>query len=233
MSQKGKPTVKICGIKTADTLRGMAGLPVDHIGFVFAPSKRRVTPAEAGELIRFLKSEGFQEAGLFRTAGVFVNPTMDELRGVLAEAPLDIIQLHGQETPEFCREVKEAFGAELFKAVPIDEGGLAEGAEQAGQLTDRLAAYAPYADAFLLDTYDPVQGGGSGRTFSWELIPAVRDWSRSVGCKLIVAGGLHSDNVGELLKVYSPDGVDISSGVETDGVKDIGKIKSFVGRVKP
>ncbi|WP_438445615.1 phosphoribosylanthranilate isomerase [Gorillibacterium sp. sgz5001074] len=226
-------TVKICGIKSADTLRGMAGLPVDHIGFVFAKSKRQVTPAEAGELIRVLREEGLQADGLFHTAGVFVNPGLDELERVLEEAPLDIIQLHGQEPPEFCAEVKARFGKELFKAVPIPEGESAVGAEQGEELTSRLEPYAGCVDAFLLDTYDPVTGGGSGRTFPWEAIPAVRDWARSRGLRLIIAGGLHADNVEELLRRYAPDGVDISSGVETEGVKDIGKIETFVGRVKP
>lgn len=226
-------TVKICGIKSADTLRGISRLPVDHIGFVFAPSKRRVTPEEAGALIHVLESEGFRANGLFRTAGVFVNPSLDELAHVLEHAPLDIIQLHGQETPEFCAQVKAAFGRELFKAVPIPEGGAAEEAEEAAKLISRLEPYAPYADAFLLDTYDPVIGGGSGRTFSWDVIPAVRDWARSAGCRLIVAGGLRPDNVEKLLEEFAPDGVDVSSGVETEGVKDMGKIKSFVERVKP
>jgi phosphoribosylanthranilate isomerase len=226
-------TVKICGIKSEETLRGIRGLPIDHIGFVFAPSKRRVTPEEAGELIRLLESEGFRQSGLFRTAGVFVNPSLDELTGVLEHAPLDIIQLHGQETPEYCLKVKSTFGKELFKAVPIPEGGSAEGAGDAERLISRLEPYVPFVDAFLLDTYDPVTGGGSGRTFSWEVIPAVRDWARAAGCRLIVAGGLRAENVDALLKEFSPDGVDVSSGVETDGVKDIGKIKIFVERVKP
>lgn len=226
-------TVKICGIKSPDTLRGIAGCPIDHVGFVFAKSKRQVTPREAGEMIRLLKEEGFQDGGLFRTVGVFVNPSMDELEQVLAEAPLDIIQLHGQESPEFCTAVKTRFGLELFKAVPIPEGAAAEAAEESAQLIGRLKPYASSVDAFLLDTYDPVAGGGSGRTFSWETIPAVRDWARSAGCRLIVAGGLHADNVVDLIQTYHPDGVDISSGVESGGVKDIGKIETFVGRVKP
>lgn len=226
-------SVKICGIQTADTLRGIRSLPIDHIGFVFATSRRRVTPEKAGELIRLMDSEGLRRNGYFRTAGVFVNPTLDELAAVLEAAPLDIIQLHGQETPEFCAEVRSAFGRELFKAVPVPEGEAAEGAEEAERLISRLEPYVPAVDVFLLDTYDPVAGGGSGRTFSWQVIPAVRAWASSAGRRLIIAGGLRADNVELLLKEYAPDGVDVSSGVETDGVKDIRKIESFVGRVKP
>lgn len=230
------PTVKICGIRMPETLLAMKGLPVDHIGFVFAKSKRRVSPEEAGRLIRLLREEGFQEQGGFLSAGVFVNPTLEELEDVLAEAPLDIVQLHGRETPLFCREVKERFGVRIFKAATLPEygeGGVGDLPEiTAARLTETLEPYVPYADAFLLDTFDPVTGGGSGRTFPWQAIPPVRDWARKAGRRLIIAGGLHVDNVGQLLAEYNPDGVDVSSGVETDGVKDPEKIRIFVERVK-
>ncbi|MDF2924397.1 MAG: Phosphoribosylanthranilate isomerase [Paenibacillaceae bacterium] len=227
------PTVKICGIRTVGVLRELKELPITQIGFVFAPSKRRVTPEEAGELIGYLRSEGMQQGGLFRSAGVFVNPDLEELRSVLASAPLDIVQLHGRETPEFCRQVKEELGVVIFKAVTLPEGEGAAGSHgENGELTRVLEPYVPYIDAFLLDTYDPVSGGGSGRTFSWEAIAPIRDWARSKGRKLIVAGGLHADNVQELLRRYEPDGVDVSSGVETDGVKDAGKIRLFMKRVE-
>lgn len=230
------PTVKICGIRTPETLLAMKGLPVDHIGFVFAKSKRQVSPEEAGHLIRLLRKEGFREQGGFLAAGVFVNPTLEELEGVLAEAPLDIVQLHGQETPLFCQEVKERFGVGIFKAASLPElgeGGVGSLPEvTAARLTETLEPYVPYTDAFLLDTFDPVTGGGSGRTFSWQAIPPVRDWARKVGRRLIIAGGLHGDNVEQLLADYGPDGVDVSSGVETEGVKDPDKIRIFVERVK-
>lgn len=231
------PSVKICGIRMPETLFAMRGLPVDHIGFVFAKSRRQVTTGEAGRLIQLLREEGFRERGGFLAAGVFVNPSMEELEHVMAEAPLDIVQLHGQETPLFCRQVKERFGVEIFKAATLPEAGEENSGELclpdiAGRLTETLAPYVPYADAFLLDTFDPVTGGGSGRTFPWEAIPTVREWARKAGRRLIIAGGLHGDNVGRLLADYAPDGVDVSSGVETEGVKDPEKIRIFVERVK-
>jgi phosphoribosylanthranilate isomerase len=231
------PSVKICGIRMPETLLAMKGLPVDHIGFVFAKSKRQVSPEEAGQLIRLLRVEDFRQQGGFLAAGVFVNPSLEDLDRVMAEAPLDIVQLHGQETPLFCRQVKERFGVEIFKAATLPEApgggeGLMLPEETARILTETLAPYVPYADAFLLDTFDPVTGGGSGRTFPWETIPAIRDWARQVGRRLIIAGGLHGDNVGRLLAEYGPDGVDVSSGVETEGVKDPEKIRNFVERVK-
>lgn len=226
-----KPSIKICGIRNIQTLLDMKGLHVTQVGFVFAPSKRRVTPEEAGELIVYLKQEGYQKEGLFRTAGVFVNPTVEELEQVLAAAPLDIVQLHGQETPEFCAQVRERFGVELFKAVTIPRGGAAAESIPVEELTAALEPYVPYVSTFLLDTFDPVAGGGSGKTFPWKVIPALRDWVREKNRRLLVAGGLHADNVVSLLQSYEPDGVDVSSGVETAGMKDAEKIRTFVERV--
>lgn len=84
----------------------------------------------------------------------------------------------------------------------------------------------------MLDTHDPLYGGGSGKTFAWERIPAYAEWAKSREIALFVAGGLQPDNVQQLIQTYTPFGVDVSSGVETEGVKDIAKITAFVERVK-
>ncbi|MBO9610926.1 MAG: phosphoribosylanthranilate isomerase [Paenibacillaceae bacterium] len=220
-------TVKICGIRAPETARELnrLQLPIDHVGFLFAPSKRQVTPRQAGELIALLRGDGGAAAGPL-AVGVFVEPTEELLRETLAEAPLDVLQLHGNETPAFCRHVRETFGLPVFKAVSVASGGEPD--------ADPLAAVEPYrgsVDAILLDTHDPLLGG-TGRTFAWERIPAYAAWAADAGVKLLVAGGLRPDNVDELLREYRPDGVDVSSGVETDGHKDIEKIKQFVERVK-
>jgi len=219
-----RPLVKICGLKEEATIRGMDGLPVDLIGFVFAPSKRQVTAERAAKLAAAARSVRMGGGVAPRLAGVFVNPAIDEIGRVLAEVPLDVIQLHGQETPDFCREVKEKFHKEIWKALPA-EGmqGEAEGA--AGPA--RLDGYAGIVSVILLDT----AGGGTGRTFRWELIPPYLERARRLGLKLFVAGGLTPDNVTELLARFRPDGLDISSGVETDGAKDINKIAAFAERV--
>jgi tryptophan synthase beta subunit len=228
-------TVKICGLMDLDTIRSIAHLPLDQVGFIFAPSKRRVTPALAGEMIALLKSlraDACNNAPLAGTlhvpeaVGVFVNPTRDEISQTLAAAPLDIVQLHSQETPEFCRWVKETFKVKLFKAVAIS----ATTDLQAQLLL--LQPYAEIVDAILLDTYDPIIGGGTGKTFAWHSIADYLTWTRKHNIKLIVAGGLHADNVAGLIAAYHPDGVDVSSGVETAGNKDAVLIKTFVERVK-
>jgi len=225
-----KTKLKICGIRNSATLQAMRTMDVDYVGFVFAPSKRRVSPEEAGEMVRVLRSEGYRTTGAFEAVGVFVNPSWEELAAIMEAAPLDVIQLHGQETPEDCRRVKMTYkGVKVFKAIPIPEGGTGWPAQE---LIEGLKPYADCVDAFLLDTYDPAVGGGSGRTFSWEVIPDVLRWTRSVGTELFVAGGLHPGNVTELMETYGPDGVDVSSGVESDGIKDLVKIRMFLERVK-
>jgi phosphoribosylanthranilate isomerase len=226
------PTIKICGVSTPEVVQSLKLLPVAHVGFVFARSKRQVTPRQAGELIRELRAGTGAEAGR-RAAplavGVFVDPAPEELAAVLAEAPLDAVQLHGKEPPELCAAVRERFGVRVFKAVSIARDS--RGAPSGGDVARQLDRYRGKVDAILLDTHDPVYGGGSGATFAWECIPPYQRWAREAGVQLLVAGGLTPDNVASLIKDYRPDGVDVSSGVETGGVKDIAKIQAFVERV--
>lgn len=222
------PTVKICGIRNSATLNAMRQLDVDQVGFVFAPSKRQVTIEEAASMLRTIRNPAFGAKGAFDAVGVFVNPAMEELEEVMQAAPLDIIQLHGNESPEFCHRVRAAFGTRIFKAIPIPE----QTASTPLAILEQFERYAEAADALLVDTYDPVTSGGSGRTFSWDLLPPLLEWTRKQNIPLIVAGGLNPDNVARLVTQYAPDGVDVSSGVETNGMKDIVKITKFVERVK-
>lgn len=217
----GAPLLKVCGIRDAATAAKMAELDIDYVGFVFAQSKRRVSAEEARDLIAAFRASG----GKQRFAGVFVNPEPDELASVLAIAPLDVLQLHGQESGAFVRDCRARFpGLRLWKALGIS--GEASHAEDA--VFARLEPYRGALDALLLDA----MGGGTGTTFQWDAIRAYDAWTKREGVPLLIAGGLHADNVGDLLDGYAADGVDVSSGVETDGVKDIEKIRTFVKRVK-
>ncbi|WP_376745627.1 phosphoribosylanthranilate isomerase [Paenibacillus sedimenti] len=223
------PTVKICGLQSVEVLKSILHLPIAHIGFVFAPSKRQLTPEKGGELIAFLKSEAGKGIDVPLTVGVFVNPSEEELEQTLAAAPLDVVQLHGKETPAFCLRVREHFQVKVFKSVSISKSE--DSMPSAEAVAAQLDPYQGTVDAILLDTFDPVYGGGSGKTFAWDCIPVYQEWTRRAGVQLLVAGGLQPDNVDQLVDAYGPDGVDVSSGVETDGVKDIAKITSFVERV--
>ncbi|AWP30937.1 phosphoribosylanthranilate isomerase [Paenibacillus sp. Cedars] len=217
--------LKICGLQSVEVLKSMINLPVDYIGFVFAKSRRNVSPKQAALLIQVLRQ--WDTGKTPAAVGVLVNPDLNELEELLQEAALDVVQLHGQESPQFCREVKERFPVSVFKAVSIESDR-----SEADRLSS-LDAYAGCIDGLLLDTYDPVYGGGSGKTFAWDLIPPYQRWASQQGIPLFIAGGLDSDNVSHLIGQYAPYGVDVSSGVESEpGVKDINKVTAFVERVK-
>ncbi|MUT65471.1 phosphoribosylanthranilate isomerase [Paenibacillus sp. NEAU-GSW1] len=217
------PRIKICGLKNAETILLMDRLPVHEIGYMFAKSKRQVEPEAAAKLIEASKSVRMANDQPPRSVGVFVNPELDTLKTVVDIAGLDVVQLHGEESAVFCRDVKQQLSVDVWKVFSIGKGqdDPKESAEA------RLAPYRSAVDAVLIDT----AGGGTGVTFNWELIAEYRAAAASIGVPLYVAGGLHPGNVGELLDGYMPDGIDVSSGVETDGHKDIDKIKAFVRKV--
>ncbi|WP_018751396.1 phosphoribosylanthranilate isomerase [Paenibacillus sanguinis] len=215
--------VKICGLQSVEVLKSMINLPVDYVGFVFARSKRQVSSEQAAELLSLLQY--WSNGAAPQSVGVFLNPSPDELENVLRAAPLDVVQLHGTEDPAFCQDVKDRFGVRVLKAFSVKEDGSVHGKLD-------LDAYAGLLDGLLLDTYDPKYGGGSGHSFNWRAVNPYRDWAMAQGIPLFVAGGLHSDNVELLIETLQPDGVDVSSGVETAGVKDPIKIAEFIERVK-
>ena len=201
--------IKVCGLKTREMFEHAEREGADYVGFVFAPSKRQVTAEQAAEIAE-------RGQGGVQRVGVFVNETREELLRIAEVAGLDVLQLHGDESPEFCRELKAASGREVWKAWGVT----------GDERDERLADYRGAVDALLLDN----ARGGSGERFSWEHIPYLRGLLPEV--RLFVAGGLHPDNVEELVKTFRPDGVDVSSGVETDGAKDPVKITEFVRRAR-
>jgi phosphoribosylanthranilate isomerase len=220
----GSPRIKICGLRDAQTIAAMDGLPIHEIGFVFAPSKRQVEADAAGELIRAARSQKTAGGEPPRTVGVFVNEDEAGFARILAKAPLDIVQLHGEETPELCAAIRSKHSVLVWKVFSIksDDEALSKDVVRA-----RLAPFAGQVDALLIDA----PGGGTGHPFNWEAISAYQQAAESLGLTLYVAGGLHADNVQQLIARYAPDGIDVSSGVETDGRKDIDKIRLFVERV--
>jgi len=207
--------LKICGIKESSTLQLLHELAVDYVGFVFAPSKRQVTAQEVKAMLT-------QVSGYPYPVGVMVNPTLGEIESIMQQVPLHAVQLHGQETPDFCEQVRRRFGVEVWKAISVREEATDEFSE--------IKKYTPYVQSVLFDTHDPKVAGGTGRRFSWEQIPQLQ---RETGdTPYFIAGGINLENVRELLQGYHPFGVDISSGVETDGKKDETKIRQFVERVR-
>ncbi|MFC7477198.1 phosphoribosylanthranilate isomerase [Dankookia sp. GCM10030260] len=207
--------VKICGLNDAPGFDATVSAGADMIGFVFYPvSPRAVTPAQAAEL-------SSRAAGGPERVGLFVDPDDALLEAVLAALPLDVIQLHGEETPARAAAVRARFGLPVMKAL-----GVAEPADLA-----RLVDYAPAVDRFLLDA-KPMPGaalpGGNATAFDWRLVAGAaipRPW--------LLAGGLTPDNVAEALLQSGAPGVDVSSGVErARGVKDPDRIARFVAAAR-
>jgi len=198
--------VKICGITRLQDALSAAALGVDALGFVFYPSSPRfIAPANAAAIIERLPP-------FLSAVGLFVNPTQSEIDSILAVCALDVIQLHGHESPAFCKAQKRR----IIKAIPV------------AQERDLDRAY-DYDCAILLDARAPAGVyGGAGSSFDWALLDAF-DHSGP----LILAGGLNPDNVQQALGVRQWYAVDVSSGVEASpGIKDEEKMRRFVARVR-
>lgn len=214
----GRPLIKICGITSSETLKmiGEEKLPIDWLGFIFAYGKRKITPAQWETLSQYVPPR-------IKTAGVFVNPELKEVEEIFQSAPLSLVQLHGQESPEFCRQVKEQLGCKIIKVIGITESG---------QANLELESYQGVVDYFLLDTMTKNQAGGTGKVFSWDRIPAFQQRGERLGLPLLVAGGLNEGNIHSLIQQYHPFGIDLSSGVETNGMKDMVKIRNVINVVE-
>ncbi|RKD25713.1 hypothetical protein BEP19_01870 [Ammoniphilus oxalaticus] len=207
--------LKCCGFKDLDGVRKLQGQAVDYVGFILAPSKRQITVEQLAELTPHVPTG-------MKKVGVWVNPTFEEVVAAVQKAGLDAVQLHGHEPPSFCEQVKQACSVDLIKVFHVGEG----------RSTALPEAYGAVIDYALLDTYDPQLAGGTGKAFNWEQIGRYREWCDEHGVQLLVAGGITAENVTDLLSHYAIDGVDLASGVETDGKKDVVKIKTLAEKVK-
>ena len=204
-------SVKICGLATVDDVRACADAGANYMGLVFfEKSPRNITIPAARELALAAP------LGLAKVALV-VNPSDAELDAITATVPLDMLQLHGCETPERVAEVKARYGLPVMKAV-----GIADGDD-----LPKLESYFGVADQILVDAKPPKGGelpGGNGLSFDWRLI-AGRRWP----CPWMLAGGLTPENVAEAVKITGAKQVDVSSGVEdAPGQKNSELIQKFV-----
>nr|WP_242948217.1 phosphoribosylanthranilate isomerase [Caldicoprobacter faecalis] len=199
--------IKICGLKRYQDIDYVNELKVDYAGFVFAKSPRRVDLQHAERLIARL------DKGI-RKVGVFVNQSREFIKEACSALGLDVVQLHGDETPDEVAAYA-VYGVEMWKAIRVKgEDGLVRAGEYR-------------VDGILLDAAVQGRYGGTGQTFDWGLLEGV-----SFNSKLILAGGLNSHNVCSAIARVKPYAVDVSSGVETGGFKDYKKMKEFVERVR-
>ncbi len=215
----GGTWIKVCGHRELASAEAAARSGADAVGFVFAPSPRRVEPGTARGII------GSLPRGLAKI-GVFVDEEADRLLATAAECGLTGVQLHGSEGRDYVTAVRDAAGRQGLRLQII----VALRVDAAGGGAARRGAAAPgwQADAFLLDTDHPALAGGTGRPFDWAIFPPPGAWGRPV----YLAGGLTPGNVGEALRATRAAGVDVSSGVETDGRKDPAKIRAFCEAVR-
>ncbi len=215
MSGLNRPLVKLCGIRSLSDLEKVVPFKPDYIGFIFAESKRRVKAEDAGRWMSY-----FDVTELPQAAGVFVNADEAEILRTAAEVPLDVIQLHGDETPEQVLQLKKKAGRKVWKALRYHNGILAE-----------MKEYEGAADGFVIDAYVKGARGGTGISFSWEGVPELLKEAKRQQVPCFIAGGIRPENVDELL-AFEPDGIDVSSGIETDEQKDVLKIGELMGKVE-
>lgn len=207
--------VKICGVRTVHHARVAAEAGAEMIGLVFAESKRRVTPEEAREIT------AAAYARRPRFVGVFVNASADEIARLAGEARLDLVQLSGAETPEECARLRVSY----TKVIHVGPDMTAD------DIVARAERYTGAA-AILLDSAGTAAApawGGTGRAMDLALAAEV---VRTLDRPVMLAGGLRPETVAAAVQTVRPWGVDVSSGVETDGVKDEAKIAAFVAAAK-
>lgn len=216
------PKVKMCGISKVETIPAVVEAKPDYMGLVFAPSKRQVTVDQAKTLVEELHKECTPKYGsdtepdkndTIKTVGVFVNETVDKLVTIANEANLDAVQLHGDEDETFIQSLKERTNVEVWKAVQIRSAADVE------RWIDSSA------DMLLFDAYHKDERGGTGEVFDWSSLDAFER-------PFMLAGGIDSTNVARAIRTVRPYGIDISSGIETNGVKDDKKITAFTKIVK-
>ena len=209
------PKVKMCGISKVETIPAIVDAKPDYMGLVFAPSKRQVTVEQAKILVEELHKQYAvrYNSETIKTVGVFVNETIENLLKIAEEVKLDVIQLHGDEDEFFIQILKEQSNVEVWKAVQVRSAADAE------KWIDSSA------DMLLFDAYHEDERGGTGEVFDWS---SLDEFERP----FMLAGGIDSTNVARAIRTVRPYGIDISSGIETEGVKDNEKMKAFTNIVR-
>ncbi|HEC00268.1 MAG TPA: phosphoribosylanthranilate isomerase [Sphingomonadales bacterium] len=207
---------KICGLSTPETVTAAVDAGASHVGFVFfAKSPRNISPEQLAELCKDIPSSVVK-------TGVFVNPEDSQLDRILTVAPLDLLQLHGSESPARVQEIKTRFKRPVMKAIAVS------GSDD----MVRAKAYESSADMLLFDAKAPTEltdalPGGNGLAFDWQIIQAAE-----INLPWMLSGGLNMDNIADAIAISGAQMIDVSSGVESrPGLKDSAKIKAFMSKV--
>lgn len=214
--------IKICGLTKLDQAQAIAKMGVDALGFIcVASSPRYISATAIGQITSSLLSAQPEMArsSELDLIGVFLNASISEIWEIVSLAGLNAVQLHGDESPEFCVQLRSQLSTtnpkiKLIKALRVkDQAGL-----------EQAHLFSNVVDAVLLDAYDPQMAGGTGKTLDWQML---RDFRPT--CDWWLAGGLSTENVGDAIALVRPNGLDISSGVERSaGDKDLTRVKKFI-----
>ncbi|EIT86595.1 N-(5'-phosphoribosyl)anthranilate isomerase [Fictibacillus macauensis ZFHKF-1] len=194
--------LKYCGCQSKEDLALVANSQATVAGFIFAPSKRRVSPQQVAQWVADVPHEGTM------LAGVFVNASEDDIAHVLSFVPLDIIQCHGDESPEQVLLLKKRVNKKIWKAIRHDEQGIAT-----------MKQFRQCADAFVIDARVEGAYGGTGVSFDWNTIPAYLEEAKHQQVPCFIAGGITPQNVGKL-RAYGVSHIDVASGIEREGKKE-------------
>lgn len=205
--------VKICGITKPDQGKAIASMGANALGFICVPASPRYVTSRQVRAVREQLPDNVERIG------VFANSTVTEIKQIVAETDLTGVQLHGDESPDFCVQLRQVLPqVEIIKALRVKNS----------QALEQVDIYTSYVDTLLLDAYDPQQLGGTGKTLDWDTLQAFNP-----KCAWLLAGGLTLDNILEALSQVKPSGIDLSSGVERNpGDKDLSKVSQLFEQLK-
>lgn len=206
IQSENRTKVKICGITNLEDARFASGALADYLGFIFYPeSPRYIEPAKAGAINNWIEGP--------TKVGVFVNQPLDDVNRIVKETGIDMVQLHGNESPEYCSLVD----VPIIKAIHVSEDSKPNAIEKL------ISTYSTKVDFLLFDTKISGHWGGTGQVFDWSMFESI-----SMEIPFFLSGGLNATNIKKSIEIVQPNGVDLSSGLEeSPGLKDYDKVEQF------
>ncbi|APH04606.1 phosphoribosylanthranilate isomerase [Bacillus weihaiensis] len=207
------PKLKYCGIRNECDLKLVSHSLNQYVGFIFAESKRKVSPLDVRKWLEQVKMSNK------KLVAVFVNPSLDEIKEAFKEVHFDVIQFHGNESVDFIKKVKALYSTEVWKAL-----------HHHSQTLNEMDVYKEIVDGYVIDSRTKNEWGGTGKSFDWNAVPAYIEFSTSHQKACFIAGGVNKDNILRLIDL-KPDGIDLSSGIEENEQKAAHKIEELEERV--